>query len=151
VKAPGRGTAKRIALEALGWLLVVAGVAALILPGPGLLMLAGGLVILSQEYEWAEKRVEPIKRRALRAAADGVETNLRLTLSTLFALALGACGVLWILQPDQPDWWPFDADWSWLPGGWPTGATQLGSALVALALIVYSYRRFRLRGEPAPD
>jgi hypothetical protein len=150
MRAPGAGAAKRITLEVLGWLLVVAGIAALILPGPGLLMLAGGLVILSQRYEWAARRVDPIKRRALKAAADGVETDTRAAMSTGFAVLLGACGVLWILQPDQPDWWSFP-EWSWLPGGWPTGATQVGSAVVALALIVYSYRRFRLRGEPAPD
>ena len=39
-----KAAAKRIGLELVGWLLVVAGLAALILPGPGLLMIAGGLV-----------------------------------------------------------------------------------------------------------
>jgi len=150
MKARGRGAAKRIALEVLGWLLVVAGVAALILPGPGLLLLAAGLVLLSQEYEWAEKRVEPVKRKALRAAAEGVATNVRVAASTTFAVLLGACGVLWIRQPEQPGWWSLP-EAAWLPGGWPTGVTQLGSAIVALAMIVYSYRRFRLRGEPAPS
>lgn len=148
--APGAGAAKRIGLEVLGWLLVVAGIAALILPGPGLLMLAGGLVILSQRYEWAARRVDPIKRRALRAAADGVETDTRTAMSTGFALLLALCGVLWILQPEQPDWWGLP-EWSWLPGGWPTGATQIGSAVIALALIAYSYRRFRVRGDSPPE
>src|SRR4051812_32414987 len=137
MKAPGRGAAKRIALEVLGWVLVVAGIAALILPGPGLLLLAAGLVLLSQEYEWAEKRVEPVKRKALRAAAESVATNARVAMSTTFAVLLGACGVLWILQPEQPGWWSLPEE-SWLPGGWPTGVTQVGSALVALAMIVYS-------------
>ena len=149
MRAPGGSAMKRIALEAFGWLLVVAGVAALILPGPGLLLLAAGLVLLSQEYEWAEKRVEPVKRRALKAAAESVATDVRVAVSTTFAALLGACGVLWIVQPDQPGWWSLP-DASWLPGGWPTGVTQLGSAVVALAMIVYSYRRFRVRGESAP-
>jgi hypothetical protein len=149
MKAPGRGAVKRIALEALGWLLILAGIAALILPGPGLLLLAAGLVLLSQEYEWAEKRVEPVKRRALRAAAESVATNVRVAVSTTLALLLGACGVVWILDPDQPDWWSLP-EASWLPGGWATGVTQLGSALVALGMIVYSYRRFRVRGESVP-
>lgn len=73
---------KRIALEILGWLLVLAGIAALVLPGPGLLMLFGGLAILSQQYEWAERRLDPIKFRALRGAAEGVETWPRIILST---------------------------------------------------------------------
>ena len=55
-----KGAAKRVLLEVVGWLLVLAGIAALILPGPGLLLLAAGLFVLSQQYEWAERRVDPI-------------------------------------------------------------------------------------------
>jgi uncharacterized protein (TIGR02611 family) len=150
MRFPGGATAKRVVLEVVGWVLVVAGIAALVLPGPGLLMLAAGLVILSQEYEWAERRVEPIKNKALRGAAEGVETPLRITLSTIFALVLVACGVLWIQRPEMPDWWPFPS-WSWLPGGAATGVTQVLSGLIAVGLIVYSYRRFRVRKEPVPE
>lgn len=145
-----RGRVKRIALEGAGWVLVAGGIAALILPGPGLLMLAGGLVILSQEYEWAERRVEPVKRKALQGAAEGVANGLRITLSTLLGLVLIVCGIVWIWAPDAPSWWPVSEGW-WLPGGLATGITQIASGLVALALIVYSYRRFRVREEPVPD
>ena len=41
-------------------------------------MLFGGLAILSQQYEWAERRLDPIKYRALKGAAEGVETWLRI-------------------------------------------------------------------------
>ena len=78
----------RIALETLGWLLVAGGIAALILPGPGLLMLFAGLVILSQSYEWAEKRLDPVERAAMRAAAEGVATWPRIVMSTLGALSI---------------------------------------------------------------
>ena len=37
MKAPGGSAARRIVLETIGWILVVVGVAALVLPGPGLL------------------------------------------------------------------------------------------------------------------
>lgn len=131
-------------------MLVVAGVAALVLPGPGLLMLAAGLVILSQEYEWAERRLEPIKNKALRGAAEGVENWVRIALSSALAAGLIACGVLWIWSPPMPDWWPFP-EWSWLPGGPATGVTQVLSGLIAIGLIVYSYRRFRIRKEPVPE
>jgi Putative transmembrane protein (PGPGW) len=150
MRFPGGAAAKRVVLETVGWVLVVAGIAALILPGPGLLMLAAGLVILSQEYEWAERRVEPIKNKALRGAAEGVETTFRITLSTIFAVGLTVCGVLWIMGPAQPGWWPF-AEWTWLPGGVATGVTQVLSGLIAIGLIVYSYRRFRIRKEPVPE
>ncbi len=145
-----KAVVRRVALEVLGWVLVVAGIAALVLPGPGLLMIFAGLVILSQEYEWAERRLEPVKVRALRGAAESVENWKRITFSTAVALGLIACGVLWIWSPDAPGWWPLSETW-WLPGGRATGVTQVASGLIALGLIVYSYRRFRVRGEPVPE
>jgi len=150
MKAPGAKVVRRVLLEALGWILVVGGIAGLILPGPGLLMIFAGLVILSQEYEWAERRLEPVKVRALRGAAEGVETWLRVALSSALALGLVACGVLWIWSPPAPSWWPWADSW-WLPGGAPTGITQVASGLIALGLLVYSYRRFRVLGEPVPE
>lgn len=136
---------RRLLLEGVGWVLVVAGIAALVLPGPGLLMIFAGLVLLSQQYEWAERRVDPIRLRALRSAAEGVQTWPRLAGSTLAALAIGAVGMLWVLQPDAPGWWPLRESW-WLFGGWEAGATLVLSCLIALATLAYSYRRFH--GKP---
>jgi hypothetical protein len=136
-----RGAARRVLLEVVGWALVLAGIAALVLPGPGLLLLAAGLFVLSQQYEWAERRVDPILDRALIGAATGVESLWKVALSVLFALGLGACGALWIASPPVPGWWPLGDGW-WLPGGLPTGITQIASAVVALGLIVWSYRRY---------
>ena len=141
---------RRVFLELVGWILVVAGIAALVLPGPGLLMIFAGLVILSQEYEWAERRLEPVKRKALRGAAESVETWLRITFSSVIAIGVIACGVIWIWSPETPGWWPLGEEW-WLPGGPATGVTQVLSGLIALGLIVYSYQRFRVRKEPVPD
>lgn len=139
------GAAKRIGLEVLGWTLLVLGVAAIFLPGPGLLGIFAGLALLSQQYDWAERRVEPVRLRALRGAAEGVETWPRIIASCLGAVALAGCGVYWIIKPPAPDWWPVSDTW-WLPGGVWTGITQIASAFIALALIVYSYRRFH--GKP---
>ncbi len=133
--------AKRIGLEILGWTILLVGIAAIPLPGPGLLLVFVGLALLSRQYDWADRRVEPVRLRALRGAADGVETWPRILLSCLAALILAGVGVLWILSPDVPGWWPF-AELLWLPGGIWTGLTQVGSAIFALGLIAYSYRRF---------
>ena len=151
MRLPGTAHVRRIVLEVVGWILVVAGIAALVLPGPGLLMIFGGLVILSQEYAWAERRLEPIKVRALRGAAEGVENWLRITMSAGLAVGLIACGVLWIWGPDEPPAWWSLPELLWLPGGTATGVTQIASGLVALGLIGYSYRRFRIRKEPVPE
>ena len=74
------GTAKRIVLETAGWALLVIGIIAIPLPGPGLLGVFAGLALLSQQYEWADRRVEPVRLRALRSAAEGVETWPRIVL-----------------------------------------------------------------------
>jgi hypothetical protein len=144
------GAAKRIGLEILGWVLLLLGVAAIFLPGPGLLGIFAGLALLSQQYEWAERRVEPVRIRALLGAAEGVETWPRIVASCLGAVVLAACGVLWIIKPPAPEWWPVSETW-WLPGGIWTGVTQVASAFIAIALIVYSYRRFHGHPEKAAE
>ncbi|SFB92805.1 Putative transmembrane protein (PGPGW) [Nocardioides terrae] len=141
-----RGGAKRLVLEALGWLLVVAGIAALVLPGPGLLMLFAGLALLAREYEWARRRLDPVRLRALRGAADSVQTWPRILFSVVVALVIIGFGVLWLVGPGAPGWWPLPDSW-WLLGGPWTGVTLEISGLLALALLVYSYRRFHHRPE----
>lgn len=131
-----------IAIEILGWLLVVVGIIALVLPGPGLLMLFAGLTLLSTRYEWARRRLEPVKAAALKAARDGVASWPRLTISSLGAVTLIAFGIFWGVGPATPAWWPL-ADKYWLLGGWGTGGTLIGSGLIAGAMLIYSYVNFR--------
>lgn len=142
--AVGR-TTKRVVLEGLGWLLVLAGVGMIFLPGPGLLGLFAGLLLLSQQYEWAERWLEPVKLRALREAARGVQSPASLAVSVTGVVLVFAAGALWLLAPTAPSWWPLADSW-WLPGGLAVGVTQVVSGLIAAALIVYSYRRFH--GDP---
>lgn len=140
----GAAAVRRVLMETLGWILVVGGIAALVLPGPGLLALFAGMAILSQQYEWAERRLEPVKQRALGAAADSVESWPRIVMSVLGAFFVMAVGVVWGLRPPAPGWWPVPESW-WLVGGWGAGATLIASGLIALGLVAYSYRRFRPR------
>ncbi len=124
-----------------GWVLLLVGLAALVLPGPGLLLVLAGVLVLSQEYPWAERRVEPLKRKAFDVAATGVETWPRIFLSALGALALVAAGVVWWVEPVIPRWWIFGP---YLPfSGWPAGSSLILSGVVALGLLVWSVRRFR--------
>lgn len=132
---------RRWGAVALGWLLLALGLAALFLPGPGLLMLAAGLAVLSQEYEWAERRLHPVKKRAFEAAAFGVRTWPRICLSTLGGLWLIALGLVWGVGVRIPTWWVFGPQ---LPfQGWGVASSLILSGLIALGLLVYALRRFR--------
>lgn len=140
-----KAAARRLTLEIVGWTLLVAGVAALVLPGPGLVMMFAGMLVLSQQYDWAERRVEPLRLRAMRAAAYGVEKRSRIVVSALGVLWMFAWGTVWLLDPAQPGWWPIADRW-WLPGGLATGITLVASGFLALGLLVWSYQRFH--GDP---
>ncbi len=133
---------KRIAVEGLGWLLVLLGLAALVLPGPGLLALFAGMALLSTQYEWAERRLDPLQKAAIKTATDSVKTWPRIIMSVFFSLAIIAIGIAWGLHPDTPSWWPVAEKW-WLIGGWGTGGSLIGSGIIALGMIIYSFRTYR--------
>ncbi|MGH3507299.1 MAG: PGPGW domain-containing protein [Nocardioidaceae bacterium] len=131
----------RILLEILGWLLVVLGIAALFLPGPGLLMLLAGLVVLSQQYEWAERRVDPLAAKAFEVAKQGVSTWPRIIMSGVGALCVIAAGVVWWIAPTIPEFWIVGPEWPL--GGWATGSSIVISGFIALGLLIYSVIRWR--------
>lgn len=58
--------ARWIAVSTVGSLLVAIGVALLFLPGPGLLLIAAGLAVLSLEFLWAEE----LRERTIRRVRD---------------------------------------------------------------------------------
>lgn len=142
-----KGTAKRIVIEGLGWFLVVVGIAALVLPGPGLLALFAGVALLATQYEWAERRLEPVKQAALRGAADSVKSWPRILISAVGVCVLIGLGIFWGIGSAAPSWWPVDDSW-WLVGGWGTGGTLIGSGILAGAMLVYSFVNFRDSSEP---
>jgi hypothetical protein len=125
------GLARRILVTVVGLALCVAGVGLLILPGPGLLLLLAGLVLLANEYPWARRMTAPVRRQAIRSAEQSVASPLRISVSALCGLALVAAGIAWILVPSLPF------------GGVATGSSLIVSGILVLALLVYSYRRFR--------
>jgi hypothetical protein len=133
---------KRILVEGLGWLLVLVGIAAIILPGPGLLILFCGMALLATQYEWAERRLEPVRTAAFKGARQSVESRTNIVVTICFALILLAIGVVWGLRPGVPGWWPLKDSW-WLIGGWATGATLIFSGCIMLGILVYSYKTFR--------
>ena len=70
-------SSKRIAVTVVGGAVVAAGLAMLVLPGPGILVVAVGFAILGTEYAWAAAALERTKRtpeRAGRVAKGAVKS-----------------------------------------------------------------------------
>ncbi len=67
--------ARRIAIAVIGGTVVLLGVAMLVLPGPGLLTIIGGLAILGAEFAFARRwlaRAKNATEKAARKATDRV-------------------------------------------------------------------------------
>jgi tellurite resistance protein TerC len=58
--------AKRFLTILFGFTLVILGVAMLVLPGPGILTILGGLGILAAEYVWARRLLDRLKQQGDR-------------------------------------------------------------------------------------
>jgi uncharacterized protein (TIGR02611 family) len=124
----GHGPIRRTLLIVAGFALCLVGIVLLVLPGPGLLLVLGGLALLSNEFEWAHRLTGPVRERAWQAAVESVASSLRICGSVLAGLALIAAGVVWILVPSLPF------------GGAATGSSLILSGAVLFALLIYTYR-----------
>ncbi len=92
----------RVVVAIFGFLVVLAGLAMLVLPGPGLLVIAIGLGILALEFVWAERLLERTVDK-MDDAADAVKRSSRkqqalgVALLAVGAAGLVAAAVLWDL------------------------------------------------------
>jgi hypothetical protein len=77
VRFIGRSS-KRIAVSVVGGAFVVGGLAMLVLPGPGILVVAVGFAILGTEYAWAAAALERTKGMATRAGQLARSTGRRI-------------------------------------------------------------------------
>jgi uncharacterized protein (TIGR02611 family) len=71
--------AKRVGVGVAGTSVLGAGVAMLVLPGPGLVVIVAGLAILATEFAWAERRLDQAKAKVAAAtdAAKGARRRRR--------------------------------------------------------------------------
>jgi uncharacterized protein (TIGR02611 family) len=73
-------SSKRIAVTVVGGAVLAAGLAMLVLPGPGIVVVAIGFAILGTEYAWAAVALERTKHAAEQAgrlARDGATKAAR--------------------------------------------------------------------------
>jgi hypothetical protein len=73
-----RNFLRKTGVTILGFGLLAAGAALLILPGPGIVIIIFGLVVLSWEYEWAKhhlRKVRQLHKKALTKASRKISDD----------------------------------------------------------------------------
>jgi hypothetical protein len=86
----------RVARDVAGFVLCGVGIALLVLPGPGLVVLAAGLALLAQDVPFARRLLERVRER-LPESEDG-------EVSKLFIVACSGVGAVFMFASV---WWTF--------------------------------------------
>lgn len=60
------GQAKRLIVIVIGFTILAAGIAMIVLPGPAIVVIPIGLAILATEFIWARKLLNTVKERVAR-------------------------------------------------------------------------------------
>ncbi len=71
-----RTNIRRLGILIVGGVVLLAGVAMLVLPGPGILVIIAGLAILAEEFTWAERTLDKAKLQASKATNKVKGTRL---------------------------------------------------------------------------
>ena len=89
----------QITVLTVGTAIICAGLAMLVLPGPGWAAIFVGLAVLSTEFMWAERLLAWTKRQARRAANRALDPRHRRRNQAILALVvvLTAVGIWWYL------------------------------------------------------
>ena len=122
--------AKRFAVTILGGALLILGLAMMVLPGPGILVIVAGLAVLATEYVWARRLLVKAKQQATKAQEAAVASPVRLGATILFGVVLLGLGLAMIIKKDLdvPFWSPV------------TGGILAVTALILLVTTYISYR-----------
>lgn len=137
---PAKDHVRRVTMSIVGGVVFLIGIALLVLPGPGLLLVLAGLIILAGVFPTLERHVDPVRERAMKAAQDSVSSPLRIAGSVVVGLGLLAGGVIWGLKL-----------FPWLPfAGWSTGTSLILSGVVLFGLLGWSYRKVKARRATQP-
>lgn len=85
----------RIARMALGFAVLIAGVAMMVLPGPGVLAIAGGLFILAPDVAWADRLLQQLRKRVPGIPEDGKIPRSQIITMSVMGLGAVAASVWW--------------------------------------------------------
>ncbi len=93
----------RVARMTLGFIVVIVGIAALPLPGPGWLIIAGGLTILSKDVAWAERLLRYIRKRVPGIPEDGKIPRSSMVTMAFVTLAAVSASLWWTFGRGSDD------------------------------------------------
>ncbi len=91
---------------ALAFVLIIAGIIMLIIPGPGLVAIAGGLALWSRDFVWAERTLRYVRKKAPGIPEDG---SIPLSTWVSMGLIMGSALALSVVLPRFVD---FRALWA---------------------------------------
>jgi cation:H+ antiporter len=120
--------ARRVAVTVTGVAVLGAGAVLLVAPGPGLIVIALGLLVLGTEYEWARRRARSTLHRARQAADQAAARPAALAASATFAAGLVALGVALMVVERLPG------------AGIASGLSVVVSGLAILGTLIWSMR-----------
>jgi hypothetical protein len=126
---------KTVVIAVLGGLLTLAGIALLVLPGPGFVLVAAGLAVLATQFEWARKPLDYAKEKAVEGMHEVGRSRWRAAGAVLCALVLVGLGVVALAGVDLPLVNAF------------TAIVLIASGLFLLGTIFYARAQER-RGDP---
>lgn len=127
---------KTVAVAVVGGLLTLAGIAMLVLPGPGFVVVAAGLAVLATRFDWAKKPLNYAKVKARQGVDEVASSTARTALAAAGGLAMVLVGALRLAGVQIP-----------LLGA-VTAALIVVSGLAALGTVVYARRTRRTPGTP---
>lgn len=93
---------KQIVLGVLGGVLLLAGIALLVLPGPGFVLVAAGLAVLATQFEWAKKPLDYAKGKAKEGIGEVARKPWRAAFAVVCAVVLLVLGILGVVGVDLP-------------------------------------------------
>ncbi len=122
---------KKAAVAVLGGILALGGIALLVLPGPGFVLIAAGLAVLATQFDWARKPLDYAKGKAQQGIEEVSRSRWRMVLAVVAAVALLAVGVVEFTPIDLP----------FVTG--LSAALLILSGLALLGTLVYAQRQRR--------
>jgi hypothetical protein len=96
------GDVKTVAVAVVGGLLTLAGIALLVLPGPGFVLVAAGLAVLATRFDWARKPLDYARGKAQDGMHQVGRNWWQAAFAVAFGLALIAVGVLVLVGLELP-------------------------------------------------